>query len=395
MQCFIVGLDRDEAHRGALVSLAERLGLASIAVPSLAVLRGDQRFRRATRPLVLVGHAAIDAVPPRDVAAFAQEQAQEGDAFTVYLADTIAPDAYKLLVRSGAAEWVRWQDAEAELRDLALRLRGPVIGDNAAKIVSFLPSKGGVGNTTLAVETAMCLAGKRKRGGGRVAILDLDLQGGTLADALDIEPRFDLAEIAGSPERLDEQLIDVFTSRHSPRLDVFASPARMTALDAVEPQIVFTFIDAISSRYDAILFDLPSYWLAWIDPLLQGSDAVVVSGGGTVPALRKLSARLGHLKDLGVPETRFAAVLVQADVDLLGRVARRAETERALAGHRTFFVRRDHASVGEAGDVGRPLMETAPGTRVARDIRRVAEWIEAAIERPAAVQPEKARKGAA
>lgn len=393
MQCFIVGLDRDEARRGALVALAERLGLSSVVVPSLAILKGDQRFLRASRPLVLVGHAAIDAIPPSEVAAFAQ--AQEGDAFTVYVADTIAPDAYKRLVRTGAAEWVRWQDAEGELRDLAARLRGPEIGDRAAKILSFLPSKGGVGNTTLVVETAVCLAGKRKRAGGRIAILDLNLQGGTVADALDVEPRFDIAEIASNPERLDEQLIDVFTSRHSPRLDVFAGPTRTMALDAVEPQILFTFIDAISGRYDAILFDLPVYWLAWIDALLQGSDAVVVSGGATVPALRKLSAKLAHLKDLGVPEARLAAVLTQADVDLLGRVARRAETERVLPGHRTFFVRRDHATVDEAGDVGRPLMETAPGTRVARDIRRVADWIETAIERPATAQTEKVRKGAA
>ena len=65
--------------------------------------------------------------------------------------------------------------------------------ERTARVLSFLPSKGGVGNTMLVVETAVCLAARLKRG-GRVAILDLNLQGGTVADALDIEPRFVTAQ---------------------------------------------------------------------------------------------------------------------------------------------------------------------------------------------------------
>jgi pilus assembly protein CpaE len=303
---------------------------------------------------------------------------EQGRAFVVCVADTIAPDLYKQLVRTRSGDWVKWQTCVQELRDLVAGLKSADMRQPTAKVLSFAASKGGVGNTTLALETAIYLATRRKRGSPRVAILDLNLQGGTLADALDIEPRFDIAEIAGRPERLDEQLIDVFTSRHSSGLDVFASPAHSTGMDDLDPQIVFAFIDSLSSRYDAILLDLPQHRLPWTDNLLQGADVIVVSGGSHVPALRRLTAKLAHLQTLAIPESRLAAVVNHCSVDLLGRFSHRAEIERALAGHRTFFVRRDCDAVGGASNVGGSLMQLMPNSRVCRDIKRLAEWVETA-----------------
>ena len=380
MRCFIVGADSQGAAR--LAAVAAALGCPASTVPVIGALRADRQFLAAPRALVLVADPALAF----DAAELATEAAEH--AFVVLVADTVPPEAYKALVRSGAGEWVQWASCEAELAALAQGFSAPAHDGGGARVVSFLPSKGGVGNTTLVIEAAIHLSGrlanKRRRGGARVAVLDLNLQGGTLADCLDVEPRFDIAEIAGRPERLDEQLVEVFTSRYANRLDVFASPPRASGADEVGPGLIFTFIDAISPRYDAILLDLPQHWLAWTDTLIQGSDAVVVTGGATVPALRRLSARLAHVAALGVPEAKRAAAVNQVGTDLLGRFARRPEIERVLDGHRLFFVRRDGTAIEEAADSGRPLLETAPDSRVGRDIRRLAGWIEGLVDRPAA-----------
>lgn len=375
MQCFIVAADLEGERAASLDAAAARLGYRTHSLPTLDALNADRRFERATRPLIL---ADADQLSTDSVQSFIREH--QGRAFLILLTDTMAPDDYKQLVRTGSAEWVRWEDVAAELTDLAGRLHGGASSERAAKVVSFVPSKGGVGNTTLVVETAICLASRRKQG-NRIAILDLNLQGGTLADALDIEPRFDIAEIAGHSERLDAQLVDVFTSRYSQRLDVFAGPARAVAPEEVDPRIIFAFIDMISARYETVLLDLPQLWLPWTDTLLLGSDAVLVTGGYTVPALRKLSARLAAAGELGVARPQLAAVLNQVELDLLGRVTRRADIERVLAGHTMLFVRRDHAAIDEAADVGRPLTELMPGSGVSRDVKRLAQWIESAMAR--------------
>ncbi len=312
--------------------------------------------------------------------------AEHGDtAFIVVVADTIPPDDYKALVRTGAGEWIQWGSCEAELADLVKRFAAPAHAGNGARIVTFAPSKGGVGNTSLVAEMGVLLSGPKAAGGrsgSRVAVLDLNFQGGTLADTLAVEPRFDLAEVAGRPERLDEQLAEVFLSCYADRLDVFAPPPRLVMLDDITPNLVFTFIDTISPRYDLVLVDLPSVALGWTETLIEGSDAVVVTGIATVPGLRRLCDRLSRIDDLSTPARRLA-VVNQAETDMMGRFVRRAEVDRLLAGRDNLLVRRDCAGMEAAANSGQPLVETAPDGRLGRDIRRIAKWIEAVAARPA------------
>ncbi len=396
MACFIVESGSDPDHVAFLLRLAEQLGLDPRRHRCFADLGGDPQFVGSDRPIVLVPDGA-DGGRIADTIAFAERDGTH--AHTIYIADTIAPDLYKRLLRTGAAEWTTWSDAPRELTEAAGR-RSAVSdrggsASGAAKIVSFVPSKGGVGTTTLALETGIHLASHRvstgsgagpgeglgagtragRRTGLRVAIVDLDLQGGTLADLVDVEPRFDVREIGGDPDRLDEHLVDVMTSRHASQLDVFASPIRRLGPDEIDPQIVFAFLDAISGRYDLVLIDTPHHGVPWIDNLIQGSDAVVMTGGGTVPALKQLRAGLSRLGEIAVPTEKVAAVIGPCDCDLIGRVTRRPEIDKALPEYRRFYIRRDVAAVGAAHDAGQPLMEMAPGSRVARDIRSLADWV--------------------
>jgi pilus assembly protein CpaE len=380
VRCFIVGADPNEGAR--LSAALASLGHPASDRPSVSILRADPQFLSAPRAIVLIADPS-QAFEGADLAGEAGTHA-----FVVLVADTVPPQAYKALVRTGSGEWIQWTNCEAELADLVQGFSIPSHEDGGARIVSFLPSKGGVGNTTLAIEVAIHLAtgrleNKRRRGDARVALLDLNLQGGTLAHCLDLEPRFDIAEISGRPERLDEQLVEIFTSRYANRIDVFASPTRQSGDDEIGPGLIFTFIDAISSRYDVIVLDLPQYWLAWTDTLIHGSDVVVVTGGATVPALRRLTARLSHITELGVPKERRAAAINEVGTDLLGRFNRRTEIERVLEGHKCAFIRRDVTAVEEAADSGRPVLETAPDSRIGRDIRRLADWIKERVDRSA------------
>ncbi|WP_342163519.1 hypothetical protein [Methylobacterium sp. SD21] len=377
MRSFIVGLDPGEVARLARLSAA--IGFPVGVLPGLDALRLELARPGVGRALVLLPDLGLT----RDAVRLA---AEHGDtAFIVVVADTIPPDDYKALVRTGAGEWIQWGSCEVELADLVKRFAAPAHAGNGARIVTFAPSKGGVGNTSLVAEMGVLLSGPKAAGGrsgSRVAVLDLNFQGGTLADTLAVEPRFDLAEVAGRPERLDEQLAEVFLSCYADRLDVFAPPPRLVMLDDITPNLVFTFIDTISPRYDLVLVDLPSVALGWTETLIEGSDAVVVTGIATVPGLRRLCDRLSRIDDLSTPARRLA-VVNQADTDMMGRFVRRAEVDRLLAGRDNLLVRRDCAGMETAANSGQPLVEIAPDGRLGRDIRRIAKWIEAVAARPA------------
>ena len=367
MRWFIVGRPEEDRVR-ALAGLAGRLGHAPVQLSTIAALAADARFADEVRPVVLVVHEAEIA------SAIRLTRPGAAGPFVVAVTDSIAPEHYKELVRTGCGEWVALHAIEHELPDILAGRDGIVLRSRTAKVISVAPSKGGSGATTVAIETAIRLATRHRRREARVALLDLNLDGGTLADVLNVEPRFDLAEIAGRLDRLDEQLVDVFTSRHASGVHVFAAPPRPAEPEALDPQIVFAFIDALSARYDWIVLDLPVVTQPWTDGLLRGSDAVVVTGGGQVPALRRLASRLTTLG--GTEGDRVAAVVNACETDLMGRVRHRAEIERALPGRRVFFVRRDGRGVTAASNAGASLMETAPNSRALRDMRRVSDWIE-------------------
>ena len=61
-----------------------------------------------------------------------------------------------------------------------------------SKIYTFLPVAGGVGTTTLAIQSAMALLNNSSRRNLSTCLVDLNFHHGASADYLDIEPRLDL-----------------------------------------------------------------------------------------------------------------------------------------------------------------------------------------------------------
>src|SRR5438552_3738397 len=159
-------------------------------------------------------------------------------------------------------------------------------GATAAEIYTFLPAAGGVGVTTLAVETAMLLMRRTPRGGVSTCLVDLDFQHGACADYLDIEPRLDIGEIEPRPERLDGQLLEVMLSQHGSGLAVVAAPNRPAEMRSFDADVATRLLDMVSSRFDHVVIDMPRTWFAWTDSVLLGSNRLFVVTEMTVPGVR-------------------------------------------------------------------------------------------------------------
>src|SRR6266436_1756015 len=149
--------------------------------------------------------------------------------FFIFISDDIPASDYKRLVQTGGADWASTRDAPEEIVEILARLGKGGAADIAESpsttepvMVAFVPSAGGVGNSTLAMEVGIQLKTAKRTRGRRVCLLDLDFQNSHVCDYLDIEPRMQIHEIAANPERLDAQLFDLFVSHHNSGLDVLA-----------------------------------------------------------------------------------------------------------------------------------------------------------------------------
>jgi pilus assembly protein CpaE len=243
--------------------------------------------------------------------------------------------------------------------------------DDGSQILSFLPAAGGVGTTTLAIETAMILRRVDGRENDTTCLVDLDLTNGVCADYLDLEPRLDLDEIGPHPERLDLQLLEVMLTRHASGLAVMAAKARPGQRPALDAGIVVGLLDLISSRFDNVVIDLPRAWEPWTDQVLLASNRTFVVTDMTVPGLR-LGRRMAAALSARLPEVKPRVIVNRFEQQMLfGTGLRRVDVERALEGFFEGTVANSYKLVREAIDRGLPLDDLKAGNPLSTDLKKI------------------------
>lgn len=130
--------------------------------------------------------------------------------FFIIIGGDISARDYKRLIQSGNADWVAEAALPQEILEIVGRVSAPAPARNAHAaespvVVSFVPSAGGVGNSTLAIETAIHLVRDKSTTDAKVALVDLDFQSSHVCDYLDIAPKFQFEEL--SPPRIGSTTI--------------------------------------------------------------------------------------------------------------------------------------------------------------------------------------------
>src|SRR6266702_2578510 len=298
--------------------------------------------------------------------------------FFIFISDDIPASDYKRLVQSGGADWASTQGAPEEIVDIIARIgRGSGTADvgeppvTEPVMVAFVPSAGGVGNSTLAIEVGIQIKTTKRTRGRRVCLLDLDFHSSHLCDYLDTEPRMQIQEIAGNPERLDTQLFGLFITHHSSGLDVLAAPRSKDNPPELSPATLEALFRMIAARYDLILLDLPVTWFNWTRQLLSAAEVVLVSGLNTIPGLRQVAETLAAVRTVERVPTKIAVVLNRCEHRLVGGFARRNHVKNLLGSEEVFFVREDAENAVQAVNTGIPMAVQGQG-KMSKDIAPLA-----------------------
>src|SRR5262245_1881401 len=128
-------------------------------------------------------------------------------------------------MRAGLTECIP-APIEGKVLDGALKRVSASPAAAKGELIAVLGAKGGVGTTTVAVNTATTLASIAKR---RTLLIDLHPGGGDAAVFLGIEPGFTLLDALGNTHRLDEAFLKGLVSTTPSGLDLLAAPDRGNA----------------------------------------------------------------------------------------------------------------------------------------------------------------------
>lgn len=294
--------------------------------------------------------------------------------FFILISDEISASQYKLLLQTGAADWISASAGVQDILDLMgnrpARTRTAVPRQAA---IAFVPSAGGVGNSTLAVEVGISLKTGKATHNMNVCIVDLDFQSSHVCDYLDMEPRLKIQEISSNPERLDDQLLDIFISRHPSGLHVFAAPRSKADLCDLNVTALDRLLEMISTRYQLILIDLPATWFTWTSQIVSASDGVIVTGVNTIPGLRQTAETLAVVRETAQARGQVAIAVNRSQRGFWGRVVRRHHVERVLGRENVFYVTEEPTAL-ESVNLGTPMGLSRRTGQLRRDIATLAAF---------------------
>lgn len=298
----------------------------------------------------------------------------------------------RLLMRLGAIDLIpqpfERQELEnifEEVRRRTVRAKGP--RRSPSRVVAFLKAGGGAGATSLAVHTAASLAARKSQEEPEVCLLDLDMQFGTAALALDLDDRVCLTDLLEARERIDGALLRSVMGHHESGLDVLAAPRSLLPLDTLSKDFADDCLALARAEYRTVVLDLPLAWTAWTFAALKQSDLIVLVAQLNVASLQCARRQLQGLREHGLDKTPLRLVMNRRDRSW-GAASRRREAEQALGRPFDFTVVDDARRMRDALDRGMTVAKIARWSRVNRDIARLADGMALAMaggaEAPAA-----------
>ena len=305
----------------------------------------------------------------------------EGRAPIIVVTQEFNASAVRILVQLQVADFLVKPLTTADLVRACIRaLQGPGREENTeSQIYTFMPAAGGVGTTTLTLQTAFELHHSVTRGAS-TCVVDLNFQQGACAEYLDLEPRFDINEIENQPERLDRQLLDVMLSKHASGLCVLAAPTRPSEMRSFNTEVVVRMLDLVSAYFDNVVIDMPRTWFPWTETVLLGSNKLYIVSEMTVPCLRHTQRLIQAIYETAGKEVKPSVIVNRFEQRTFQNGIRQADVEEILGDHFVGGISNNYRLVREAVDRGVPLHEIDPKANVINDLKKIILPEEAAPE---------------
>ncbi|MEO3387517.1 response regulator [Mesorhizobium sp. CAU 1741] len=296
----------------------------------------------------------------------------DGRAPVVVVTQEFNAAAVRILVQLHVADFLVKPITTADLVRSCIRaMHGPGRAENAdSQIYTFMPAAGGVGATTLALQTAWQLHHSISRPAS-TCIVDLNFQQGACAEYLDLEPLFDITEIENQPERLDRQLLDVMLSKHESGLCLLAAPTQPAEMRTFNTDVVLRMLDLVSAYFDNVVIDLPRTWFPWTQTVLLGSNKLYIVAEMTVPCLRHTQRLIKAIQETVGKEVEPQVIVNRFEQRAFDNGVKQADVQEVLGNYFAGGIANNYKLVREAVDRGVPLQAIDANANVVNDLKRI------------------------
>ncbi len=281
-----------------------------------------------------------------------------------------SPDLILRSLRAGAREFLRLPMIAEEFQTVLDRTANLCAAHAEApkkkgRVVAVFSSKGGCGTSFIATNLAAALDAP-------TVLVDLNLQAGDLALFLGVEPKYSIADLIENRARIDDTLLATYLAPHSAKLALLPAPREADLADDIEPEHVFEALELLRERYEYVVIDPQHTFDAITLAALDQADDIMLVLTLDIPAIRSAQRALELFDRLGYPRRKVRVVVnrwsKQIDLDL-------QQVERYLGESVMGYVQSDYRTAVSSINLGQPLVEAEPNSRITGEIRRIAAGI--------------------
>jgi len=235
-----------------------------------------------------------------------------------------------------------------------------------ARIIHVIPTIGGCGSTTVACNVAASLAKDSKS-----VLIDMDLIRGGVAGYFDVRPRYTLADVMDSADKVDKQLLDNALTLHpTSGLAILARPDLPEDSQRVTQGGIIRLMGVLGRVFDYVVVDS----IMSIDPVysavIAASDVNILVMQLNVPSAKNAERFVGVLRRMGVESSKIRIVVNRylkkgADIEP-------EEVERALGLKISWMIPNDFKNAISAINFGEPVVLRAPRAEISTSLTELA-----------------------
>ena len=278
-----------------------------------------------------------------------------------------SPDLILRSLRVGARDFIRLPISEEDLATVFERTTqfSNETADSEHKrgrAIAVFSSKGGCGCSLIATNLAMLQ-------NSPTALVDLNLQSGDLELLLGVRPKFSLADVVENRDRLDDALLTSYLTQRSKNVSLLAAPLRAESAEDIEPRHIYEIMELLRQRFDSVIIDTPHSFDAVTISALDHADVILMVLTLEIHAIRSTRRALEIFDRLGYPRKKIRLVVNRwsKTIELDQKQVEGFLGERVIG-----FVQSDYRAAVNSINLGQPLVESAPASRVTADLRAIA-----------------------
>jgi pilus assembly protein CpaE len=277
----------DAATEKALRDCLTQLSLAHGMIVRGGIAKAIETLGAERSPNILIVDISGVDLPISQVDALAE--VCEPGVTVITIGDRNEIGLYRDLLHAGVTDYIV-KPLTPQLIARALNQRtgrgeATAIQKKLGTMTALIGARGGVGTTTIAVNLAWHLANRQSR---RVALVDLDLQNGDCALALNVKATPGMREALVNPTRIDSTLLERVMTPVGHRLFVLSSEEPLRDDLEFTAEAVDTLVRALREQFHYVIVDVPRIPAAPYRRALDTADFRIIVGDQTLRSVRDI-----------------------------------------------------------------------------------------------------------